>query len=220
MLLKHAGYEADYPSQQTCCGQMHYNAGRVEQAAKLAQRFCHVFEPYDVVVCPSGSCTSMVRFHYPDMVSSSSVPQRVFELCEFLWERAFDVDFSPRLHGRAAVHVGCHSRRMIDNTRAVNHWLSTVRGLTIVPTESDSWCCGFGGTFSVKYPRISTAIGNRKIDNLAASHVDYLIFTDSSCAMHLQGLISRRGWDGPVGLHMAEVLASSLLESRGMQAHG
>lgn len=209
-LLEHLGFHPEYPTEQTCCGQPHFNAGKRDEARELAEQFCKVFEPYDVIVCPSGSCTAMVRCHYPDMVNKSDVPERVFELCEFLADRVGVTALGAKLEGRAALHIGCHARREIDVTRAVESLLERVEGLTVVETPSDAWCCGFGGTFSVKYPEISTAMGKRKLAPIIDADVDYLISTDSSCLMHLGGMLSREGKQRPKLLHVAEVLATAL----------
>jgi len=209
-LLEYVGFHPEYPEAQTCCGQPHFNAGKLDEARELATRFCEVFEPYDVIVCPSGSCTAMVRSHYRDLVDDPSVSERTFELCEFLVDRVGVTDFGAELEGRAAVHVGCHARREINVTRAVDALLDLVDGLTVVDLASDAWCCGFGGTFSVKYPEISTAMGQRKLAPMIEEDVDYVISTDSSCLMHLGGLLSRQGKDKPKLLHVAEVLAAGL----------
>lgn len=196
---------------------MHFNAGRRDDARQLAEQFCEVFEPYDTIVCPSGSCTSMVRYHYGALVPHSTVPSRVFELCEFLVNIAGVTDFGAELSCTAVLHVGCHARRMLDTTDAAYRLLSQVRGLRVIARESDSWCCGFGGTFAVKYPEISTAIGMRKLRNIALQPPDCLISTDSSCSMQLDGLMhghSNHGTSNPLPdlpiHHIAQVLALQL----------
>lgn len=209
-LLEYLGFHPEYPEAQTCCGQPHFNAGKRDEARELAERFCEVFEPYDVVVCPSGSCTAMVRCHYPELLDQPAVAKRVFEVCEFLVDRVGVTDFGAALEGRAAVHVGCHARREIDVTRAVEALLDPIEGLTRVDLPSDAWCCGFGGTFSVKYPEVSTAMGERKLAPMIDQDVDYLISTDSSCLMHLGGLLSRQSRAKPKLLHIVEVLAAGL----------
>lgn len=209
-LLEYLGFRPEYPEAQTCCGQPHFNAGKRHEARELATRFCEVFEPYDVIVCPSGSCTAMVRNHYAELLGEPVLRDRVFELCEFLVDRVGVTDFGAVLEGRAAVHVGCHARREIDVTYAVEALLETVEGLTLVELPSDTWCCGFGGTFSVKYPEISTAMGERKLAPMLEKDVDYLISTDSSCLMHLGGLLSRKEMQGPKLMHVAQVLAAGL----------
>lgn len=210
-VLEHLGVSVDYPTDQTCCGQPHFNAGKRGEARELAARFCEVFADYDTIVCPSGSCTAMVRNHYASLLDKpSKVPARVLELGEFLVDHLGTTDVGAKLEGRAALHVGCHALREIavgDHTRAL---MRQVKGLELVPVDSDTWCCGFGGTFSVKFPELSTAMGKRKLAPILAEDVDYLISTDSSCLMHLGGLLSRDGKQKPKLMHIAEVLATAL----------
>ena len=210
-LLEHLGVEVGYPLEQTCCGQPHFNAGKQDEARELAERFCRVFANHEIIVCPSGSCTAMVRHHFPALLGEDSeVPSRVLELGEFLVERLGVTDLGAHLKGRAALHVGCHALREInvgDHARAL---MENVAGLEVVSLPSDAWCCGFGGTFSVKYPEISAAMGERKISPMLSEDVDYLVSTDSSCLMHLGGLLSRAGKAKPALMHIAEVLATGL----------
>lgn len=207
-LLEHLGVQVDYPTEQTCCGQPHFNAGRRDEARALAERFCSVFRPFDEVVSPSGSCVSMVRTHYPSLVGDDPVCARVFELSEYLTRKLGVKDVGAKLEGRAALHIGCHARREIHVAGAVRELLSHVQGLELVALDSDEWCCGFGGTFSVKFPEISTAMGTRKLAPMLDAQVDYLISTDSSCLMHLRGLLDRQKATRPRPMHLAEVLAT------------
>ena len=209
-LLDHLGVTVDYPVDQTCCGQPHFNAGHRDQARKLAVRFARLFADYDAVVTPSGSCAAMVRNHYPELVEDAPVCARTFELCEFLVDRLGVSDLGARLPGRAALHIGCHQRRELGAAAAVTTLIDRVAALTVVPVSSDSWCCGFGGTFAVKFPELSAAMADRKLAPMLDEDVDYLISTDSSCLVHLQGVLSRRGQARPRALHVAEVLATSL----------
>jgi len=183
----------------------------------MAEHFCRVFEPYDVVVCPSGSCTAMVRHSYPELVDSN-VGTRVVELCEFLVDRAGVTKLGAKLQGRAALHIGCHARRSLNTTEAATVLMASVNNLAVVDVPSDTWCCGFGGTFSVKYPELSAAMGQRKLDTICDADIDWVISTDSSCIMHLGGLMSRQGITRPKLLHIAEVLASGLEEAREVRA--
>lgn len=209
-LLEHLGLQVHFPKDQTCCGQGQFNAGLRDDARVLAARFCQLFEPYDFVVSPSGSCASMVRNHYPSLLGHHDVCARTFELCEFLVLHAGCPDFRARLEGRAALHVGCHHRRELGAAPAVHQLLARVHGLQLVSTDADSWCCGFGGTFSVKFPEISTAMAERKLEAARGADADYLISTDASCLMQLQGLIARRKLASPTTLHVAQVLATGL----------
>ncbi len=209
-LLESLGFHPEYPEEQTCCGQPHFNTGKLDEARELAERFCEVFSPYDMIVCPSGSCTAMVRCHYPSLLDNPAVSKRVVELCEFLIDHVGVTHLTAELKGRAALHIGCHARREIHIAQAVESLLGLVSGLKLVRYPSETWCCGFGGTFSVKYPEISTAMGNRKLEPILVEDVDYLISTDSSCLMHLGGLLARQGKERPKLLHVAELLAAGL----------
>lgn len=208
-LLERLGIEVAYPTEQTCCGQAHFNAGHRHQARQLARRFCELFAPFETVVCPSGSCTTMVRVHYPSLIGDHPVCGRVFELCEFLTTRLGTIDVGARLDGRAVLHVGCHGLRSLDLRPCAEQLLAAVEGLSLVDVPSRDWCCGFGGTFSVKYPEVSSAMGERKLAPVLETEVDYLVSTDSSCLMHLGGLLDRQGHTRPRLLHVAEVLAPS-----------
>ncbi|NMC69734.1 MAG: (Fe-S)-binding protein [Myxococcales bacterium] len=207
-LLERLGVQVEFPAAQTCCGQPQFNAGLVEEARELAGRFCRVFEPYDAVVAPSGSCVAMVRHHYAALVGTTPVAARTFELCEFLVERLGVVDVGARLPGRAALHVGCHQRRELRAAGPAERLVDAVQDLERVRVASDEWCCGFGGTFSVKFPEISTEMGRRKLEPIRAAEVDWLVSTDVSCLLHLEGLLAREGRDRPRALHVAEVLAA------------
>jgi L-lactate dehydrogenase complex protein LldE len=178
----------------------------------MAQRFCAIFDKYDYVVGPSGSCVSMVRNHYPSLIGKQSVCERTFELCEFVVGKLGKEQFGAKLNGRAALHIGCHERRELRAADAVHRLMSHVEGLSVVPTESDEWCCGFGGTFSVKFPELSVAMGKRKLAPMTEANLDYLISTDSSCLMHLRGLLARTGVHRPRSMHIAEVLVTALGE--------
>jgi L-lactate dehydrogenase complex protein LldE len=209
-LLEHLGQEVSYPEQQTCCGQPQFNAGHRSEARELAERFCRVFRDFDFVVSPSGSCTSMVRNHYPSLIGNDPVCSRAYELCQFLTGPLGLTTLGAKLEGRAALHIGCHQRRELDAAPSVRSLLDEVQGLEIVSTEADTWCCGFGGTFSVKFPEISTAMAERKLELILAADVDYFISTDASCLMQLSGLLSRKKLTTPRPMHIAEVLATCL----------
>ncbi len=206
-LLERLGVEVDYPQDQTCCGQPHFNAGDREQSGALAERFCRIFEPYDTIVCPSGSCTSMVRHHYPPLVGDHGVCSRTVELCDFLVHDLGVEQVGARLPGRAVLHVGCHGLRQLDSLDSATRLMEQVAELTLIDVPSAAWCCGFGGTFAVKYPEVSTAMAQRKLEPILEAQIDYLLSTDSSCLMQLGGVLSRAQLARPRPLHVAEVLA-------------
>lgn len=209
VLLERLGIEVDFPPEQTCCGQAHFNAGRLDEARPLARRFAEIFEAFEMVVCPSGSCTAMVRAHYRRLIGDCAVANRTFELCEFLSSVLGEVRLGARLTGRAALHVGCHGLRELRAGEHARRLLEEVEGLSLVATQSDEWCCGFGGTFAVKFSAVSSAMGARKLAAVREADVDYLVSTDSSCLMHLGGLLERGRDRRPRLLHVAEVLAGT-----------
>jgi L-lactate dehydrogenase complex protein LldE len=166
-----------------------------------------VFDPYDLIVAPGGSCVGMIRNHFRELLDRDEpVTQRVHELCEFLINHLHVEDLGASLAGRAALHVPCHMLRELDGDGAVRRILSHVRGLTVVDLPSDTWCCGFGGTFSVKFPELSAAMARRKLRHAEERELDYLISPEASCLMQLNGVIGRDGLRVRP-LHVAEVLA-------------
>lgn len=207
-VLERLGVQPAYPAEQTCCGQPHYNAGHRREARELAARFVRLFDRFDTIVAPSGSCVAMVRNHYAELLGPTPVAERVFDLCEFLVDRLGREDVGARLPGRAVLHVGCHHRRELHAAPAAERLLDRVRGLERVRVASDDWCCGFGGVFAVKQPELSAAMGRRKLAPILAADPDFLVSTDSSCLLQLDGLLRKQGRRRPRTLHFAEVLAA------------
>ncbi|MBN2559585.1 MAG: (Fe-S)-binding protein [Phycisphaerae bacterium] len=206
-ILERLGVRCDYDRRQTCCGQPAYNSGYWPEAARLAEHFVNVFDRYEQIVAPGGSCVSMIRNHYRRLLGRDEpVTQRVHELCEFLTEQMGVDDLGSALPGRAALHMSCHMLRELDGDGPVRRLLANVRGLEIVDLPSDTWCCGFGGTFAVKFPELSAAMGRRKLKHAEQERLDYLLSPEASCLMQLGGLIRRDGV-AVRPLHVAEVLA-------------
>jgi L-lactate dehydrogenase complex protein LldE len=149
----------------------------------------------------------MVRNHFRDVLGREEpVTERVHELCEFLTDQLGVDDLGASLPGRAALHVSCHMLRGLDGDGPVRRILANVRGLELVDLECDRWCCGFGGTFSVKYPELSAAMARRKLRYVKQEKLDYLLSPEASCLMQLAGVIRRDGF-AVRPLHIAEVLA-------------
>jgi L-lactate dehydrogenase complex protein LldE len=214
-VLRSLGVEVAYPEGQTCCGQPAFNSGFFDEARAVARHFLDVFEKecFDYVVCPSGSCTTMVSHYYPfifrDLADarerSEALGHRVREFSDFLVNVLGVKDLGVRHEGRAVFHCGCHQRRELGVLEEPRELLRNVEGLDLLEWENEELCCGFGGTFAVKMPDVSTAMADQKIKALEASVADTLISCDSSCLMHLSGRLKRTGHDTRV-YHLAQIL--------------
>jgi L-lactate dehydrogenase complex protein LldE len=205
-VLERAGVELDFPREQTCCGQMHFNAGHLDEARTLARRFVEVFDRYEAIVAPSGSCAAHVRAHIPTLVSDDrGVPARTRELSEFLVERGW-VELGSSFRGSLAYHPTCHSLRLLRLGDRPLSLLRAVAGVELVELPDAEECCGFGGTFAVKNADVSSAMLDAKLDSIVASGADAVCACDASCLLHIGGGLRRRGSHvRPV--HLAEVLA-------------
>ena len=214
-ILRRLGVELVYPESQTCCGQPAFNSGFFDEARGVARHFLDVFEKerWDYVVCPSGSCTTMVSHYYPSIFRevpeererSEALGHRVREFSDFLVNVLGVKDLRARYEGKAVFHCGCHQRRELGVLEEPRELLRNVEGLELVDWENEELCCGFGGTFAVKMPDVSTAMADEKIKALEASGADTLISGDSSCLMHLSGRLRRMGHDTRV-YHLAQIL--------------
>jgi L-lactate dehydrogenase complex protein LldE len=221
-LLRRLGHEVEFPAEQTCCGQLHFNSGYQDACIPLVGRFADAFAGFDAVVTPSGSCASMVRRYHPlvaELAAEQGVdpnlPERVaavgphvYELSEFLVDVLGVVDVGARFPHAVAFHPTCHSTRLLGVGDRPTRLLAAVEGVTIVDLPRSSSCCGFGGTFAVKNADTSVAMGLDKVDDVLASGAEVLTAGDTSCLMHIGGLLSRRR--SPVRvMHLAEILAST-----------
>ncbi len=210
-LLRSLDVEVDFPPDQTCCGQPAFNAGYRPEARAMALHTLRVLRDSETVVVPSGSCTAMIRIHYPELFEENSqhraealsLAGRTYELSEFL-VRILGVD---RLGGglsgkRLAYHHGCHALRELG---VRDEPLNLLRGAgaEVVPWEASEECCGFGGVFAVKMPEVSLSMGDRKLDTLP--EVDCLTSADGGCLLHLEGRMRHRKMGLPVR-HLASVL--------------
>jgi L-lactate dehydrogenase complex protein LldE len=206
-VLERAGVALEFPREQTCCGQMHFNAGHADEARTLARRFVQVFQGYEAIVTPSGSCAAHVRTHLPGLVPHDyGVPGRTRELSEFLLERVAPVDLHSSFRGSLAYHPTCHSLRLLRVGDGPLSLLRAVAGVDVVELPEAEECCGFGGTFAVKNADVSSAMLDAKLDSILASGADAVCACDASCLMHIGGGLRRRGSHvRPV--HLAEVLA-------------
>jgi L-lactate dehydrogenase complex protein LldE len=213
-LLRRLGLEVVYPEEQTCCGQPAFNTGYWREAAEVAARQTRIFAESGVeaVVCPSGSCAAMQKVFYPTLLKDSAASAeaeelagRTYELSQFLVNKLGVVDVGARFAGRAVLHRSCHSLRELGGRTEARRLLERVDGLELVDMEADEECCGFGGTFAVKLPAVSAAMGEIKLDAIAKSGAEWVVSGDSSCLMHLGGMLEKRGARAKV-VHLAEVL--------------
>ncbi len=207
-LLERLGVEVAFPRAQTCCGQLHRNAGYEAEAISLARRFGEVFAGFDAIVTPSGSCAGHVRAHVPELAPEAAAAASVtFELSQFLVDRLGVVDVGSTWVGTVVYHPTCHSLRVLGVGDAPERLLRAVPGLELRDLAAATECCGFGGTFAVKNAAVSAAMLDEKLEHVLATGADAVCACDSSCLMHMGGGLERRG--APVrAVHLAEVLAS------------
>jgi L-lactate dehydrogenase complex protein LldE len=217
-VLERLGHEVAFPEAQTCCGQMHFNTGYQREAIPLVRRFVEIFEPYDAVVAPSGSCVGMVRDLYPmaaDLADDADLARRiddlapkVFELSEFLVKRLGVTDVGAYFPHRVTYHPTCHSLRMLKVGEAPLELLRNVRGMELAELGEAEQCCGFGGTFAVKNAETSAAMLGDKIRRVLDTESEVCAAGDNSCLMHIGGGL-RRLQAGVRTVHLAEILAST-----------
>jgi L-lactate dehydrogenase complex protein LldE len=209
-LLTRYGVPIVYPPEQTCCGQPAFNSGYWDEARPVIQNFCRVFAPYRWIVCPSASCTAMCRVFFGHVDPSEQivgVGRRVFELTEFLVDILGVTDTGATFPHKVGLHIGCHGRRELGVVDQVFTLLKSVRGLTYCEIPNLDECCGFGGTFSVKMPGTSLAMGCTKKENIVKSGADVVVSADISCLMHIGGILQRDPATKHIRtMHIAEVL--------------
>jgi L-lactate dehydrogenase complex protein LldE len=213
-VLRRAGCEVDFPKDQTCCGQPGFNSGYWNDARPCAERFLRVFKDAETVVCPSGSCTTMVRVFYPELLASSSLHsdaiamgQRTFELSEFLVKVLGVTDLGATFPHTVTYHASCHGLRELKLRDEPLQLLRKVNGLKLVEMARSEECCGFGGTFATKFGDISVAMGTAKAESVESSGADFVTAIDPSCLMHVQGVLGKRK-SRPQTIHLASILAS------------
>ncbi len=199
-LLEEAGCRVEVPRQQTCCGQPAWNSGDVADAASIARQVIAAFEPYDYLVAPSGSCAGTIT-HYPELLAkdpdwgprATALAAKTHEVLSFLVDVLGYTPTGLRLDVSATYHDSCSGLRELgvhDQPRAL---LAAVEGIELRPLEGDNVCCGFGGTFCVKYPAISNAIVTEKAEAIEATGADLLLAGDLGCLMNMAGKLHRRG---------------------------
>ena len=205
-LLERLGCAVDFPAEQSCCGQMHFNTGYRDDARPLARRFLSALDGHDAVVVPSGSCAAMVREWYP--VLGVTPPDGVYELSEFIVDVLGVTDVGAYFPHTVTYHPTCHSLRSLKVGSRPLDLLSAVRGLTLVPLGGAEECCGFGGTFALKNPAVSAAMCADKVRGVLDTGAEVLCAADNSCLMHIGGTLSRQR-TGVRVMHLAEILAST-----------
>lgn len=222
-LLEANGCTVGFPDAQTCCGQPMANTGCADTAEPMARRFVAMFAPYDYVVCPSGSCTSMVVHHYQDFGyfqgadndAYQAVKQKTYELSQFLVDVCQATTFPDRFPHRVGLHQSCHGLRELrlgpcseartERREYARELLSAVPDLQWTRPQRSDECCGFGGTFAVAESDVSGAMGRAKLADFQQADAEVIVAGDMSCLMHLQGLIGRDGSPLHV-MHLAQVL--------------
>lgn len=214
-LLQAAGCEVVVPRAQTCCGQPGYNSGDRASARALAAKVLDEFEGFDYVVVPSGSCGGMIRTHYPELFRDEPgmleqvkrLCARTHELTDFLVNVARLGGVPGHLNQTITYHDSCAGLRELSVKNQPRQLLAKVQGLKLIEMEEAETCCGFGGTFAVKFGEISTHIAERKCANIAACGADAVVLGDLGCMLHIEGRLRRRGDTNTKVLHIAEVLA-------------
>ncbi|MGA2270048.1 MAG: (Fe-S)-binding protein [Bryobacteraceae bacterium] len=214
-VLERLGYEVDFPENQTCCGQPAFNSGYRAEARAVARHFLNTFESSECIVVPSGSCTSMVTHHFAELFRKEpetlarvhSLQKRIWEFSTFLTEVAGVEDVGARLDDVVTFHDGCHALRELGIQDAPRRLLARVRGLELREMQPAEECCGFGGTFAVKFAELSGAMARTRIDAILRTGANTVVSLDLSCLMQIQGALSRAGSKVRT-MHLAEVLAS------------
>jgi len=211
-LLEKAGCTVSYNTDQTCCGQPAYNAGFREEAKMVCHKFINDFNGKDPIIAPSASCVGFVKNYYPDIFADSSlhlevksIRSRIYELSDFLVNVIKKTDFNASFPASATYHDSCAALRECHIKKEPRILLENVAGLKLTEMKDVETCCGFGGTFAVKFDAISASMADQKVNNAIESGAEYIISTDLSCLMHIRGYAEKK--DIPVkALHLADVL--------------
>ena len=211
-ILERLGHSVDCPEEVACCGQPAYNSGYWDEARAVAVKTLQRLKDAEAVVVASGSCGAMLRVFYPQLFAGTALDTaartlsgKCSEFSDFLVTRLGVTDLGARFEAKVTFHDGCHGLRELGCYSQPRKLLAQVRGLELIEMK-EQVCCGFGGTFAAKFPMISTAMGEVKCDLARETKADYIVSNDSSCLMHIQGLLDRQGSKVKT-IHLAEVLA-------------
>jgi len=222
-LLKHLHQDVDFPIDQTCCGQPMANAGFEKKAIPLAKAFDAQFGKYDYVVAPSASCASFVRFNHPRLLESEEhlcqSGGKIFDICEFIHDVLKPASLPGHFPHKVSVHNSCHGVRELKLSSASElniprynkliNLLQLIDGIEVVEPDKPDECCGFGGMFAIEEPEISTCMGEDKLKAHIATGAKYITGADSSCMMHMQGIVERQKL--PISfIHIVEILSVGL----------
>lgn len=216
-LLEAAGCEVVVPEQQTCCGQPGYNSGDRKSARAMALKFLAEFEAFDYVVLPSGSCAGMIRVHYPDLLKDdpallariTTLGRRTYELTDFLVNVASLKQVPGKFKGTLTYHDSCSGLRELDVYKQPRALLAMMPGVEMNEMVESTTCCGFGGTFSVKYGELSTRMADNKCQHIVAADAGAIVGGDLGCLLNIEGRLRRNGDSATRVLHVAEVLAET-----------
>jgi len=211
-ILERLGHSIECPDRIACCGQPAFNSGYWDEAREVAQPVLERLHNAEVVVVASGSCGAMLKVFYAQLFADTPLAEKAHQLSTKVWEfsdflvtKLGVTDLGARFPAQVTFHDGCHGLRELGIKTAPRRLLNEVRDLKLVEMADTERCCGFGGTFSAKFPMISTAMGEVKCAAAAATAAEYIVSNDSSCLMHLQGLLSRQG-NKLKTIHLAEIL--------------
>lgn len=222
-ILEHFGCDVHFPAAQTCCGQPMANSGCTFDALPLAQKFVSIFENYEYIVCPSGSCTAMIRQHYEELLHDDprfvKVRAKTYELCEFLTDILEIQSIEGRFPHRVGLHNSCHGLRelrlasssemMVEGYNKARQLLANLQGIELVNLKRTDECCGFGGTFAVAEEAVSCMMGLDRIHDHEQAGAEILTAGDMSCLMHMSGLIYRQKSPLRV-MHIAEIIRTAI----------
>jgi len=213
-IFEKLGHKVECPDALACCGQPAFNSGYWDEARAVALPILQKLKSAEAVVIASGSCGAMLKVFYPELFTGTEhekaakeLSGKCYEFSDFLVTKLGVTDLGARFPAKVTFHDGCHGLRELGNKKPARALLAKVQGLELVEMRDAETCCGFGGTFAAKFPMISTAMGEVKCASAAETNAEYIVSNDSSCLMHVQGLLDKQGKKLKT-IHLAEVLTS------------